>query len=40
MLMPRRIRHRKVQRGRMTGIAKGGTRVTYGDFGIQALEPG
>ena len=40
MLMPRRIRHRKVQRGRMTGIAKGGTRVTYGDYGIQALEPG
>jgi len=40
MLMPRRIRHRKVQRGRMTGLAKGGTRVTYGDFGIQALEPG
>ena len=40
MLMPRRIRHHKVQRGRMTGIAKGGTRVTYGDFGIQALEPG
>ena len=40
MLMPRKVRHRKVQRGRMTGMAKGGTRVAFGDFGIQALEPG
>ena len=40
MLMPRKVRHRKTQRGRMTGIAKGGTRVTFGDYGIQALEPG
>ena len=40
MLMPKRVRHRKVQRGRMSGIAKGGSRVAYGDFGIQALEPG
>ena len=40
MLMPRKVRHRKVQRGRMTGIAKGGTKVVFGDFGIQALEPG
>src|SRR6202521_600746 len=40
MLMPRKVRHRKVQRGRMTGAAKGGTRVAFGDFGIQALEPG
>ena len=40
MLMPKRVRHRKVQRGRMSGIANGGSRVTYGDFGIQALEPG
>ena len=40
MLMPRKIRHRKVQRGRMTGAAKGGTSVAFGDFGIQALEPG
>src|SRR3984893_17092821 len=38
MLMPRKIRHRKVQRGRRTGIAKGGTRVHFGDYGIQALE--
>ena len=39
MLMPRKVRHRKVQRGRMSGMAKGGTRVTFGDYGLQALEP-
>ena len=38
--MPKKVRHRKVQRGRMRGNAKGGTRVTFGDYGIQALEPG
>ena len=40
MLMPKKIRHRKMQRGRMGGVAKGGTRVAFGDYGIQALEPG
>ena len=40
MLMPRKVRHRKVQRGRMTGMAKGGTRLAFGEYGIQALEPG
>ena len=40
MLMPRKVRHRKQQRGRMKGVAKGGTNVSYGDYGIQALEPG
>jgi len=40
MLMPRKIKHRKQQRGRTTGRAKGGTEVTFGDWGIQALEPG
>ena len=40
MLMPRRVKHRKQQRGRMDGYAKGGTSISYGDFGIQALEPG
>ena len=40
MLMPRKVKHRKQHRGRLTGAAKGGTRVTYGDYGIQALEPG
>jgi large subunit ribosomal protein L16 len=39
MLMPRRVAHRKHQRGRMTGVAKGGTELNFGDFGIQALEP-
>ena len=40
MLMPKKVRHRKVQRGRMRGAAKGGTRVTFGELGIQALDPG
>ena len=40
MLMPKKVRHRKVQRGRMSGVAKGGTKVTFGDYGLQALEPG
>ena len=40
MLMPRKVKHRKQQRGRLTGQAKGGTTVQFGDYGIQALEPG
>ncbi len=40
MLLPKRVKHRKQQRGRMKGKAKGGTRITFGDYGIQALEPG
>ena len=40
MLMPKRAKYRKVQRGRMTGAASRGNKVAYGDFGIQALEPG
>jgi large subunit ribosomal protein L16 len=40
MLMPRKVKHRKQHRGRTTGAAKGGTVVTFGDYGIQALEPG
>jgi len=40
MLMPRKVAHRKHHRGRRTGKATGGTEVTFGDFGIQALEPG
>ena len=39
MLMPRKVKHRKQHRGRMGGTAKGGTVVTFGDFGIQAIEP-
>jgi len=40
MLMPKKVRHRKVQRGRMDGVAKGATKVTFGDYGLQSLEPG
>jgi large subunit ribosomal protein L16 len=40
MLMPRKVKHRKQQRGRLKGEAKGGAVVSFGDFGIQALEPG
>jgi large subunit ribosomal protein L16 len=40
MLMPKKVKHRKQHRGRTTGQAKGGTEVTFGDYGIQALEPG
>jgi len=40
VLMPKKVKHRKQQRGRRKGQAKGGTRVHFGDFGIQALEPG
>ena len=40
MLMPRKVKHRKTHRGRLTGKAKGGSTVTFGDYGIQALEPG
>jgi len=40
MLMPKKVKHRKHHRGRMTGNAKGATTVAYGDYGIQALEPG
>jgi large subunit ribosomal protein L16 len=40
MLMPRKVKHRKQQRGRLSGKAKGGTMITFGDYGIQALEPG
>src|SRR3954453_5551018 len=40
MLMPKKVKHRKQQRGRLKGDAKGGTDVMFGDYGIQALEPG
>ncbi|HVE75263.1 MAG TPA: 50S ribosomal protein L16 [Actinomycetota bacterium] len=40
MLMPKKMKHRKQHRGRMRGLAKGGTHVSFGDFGLQALEPG
>ena len=40
MLMPKRVKYRRVHRGRMTGKALRGNKVTYGEYGIQALEPG
>ncbi len=40
MLMPKRVKHRKVQRGNMRGDARGGFEVAFGDYGIKALEPG
>jgi len=40
MLMPRKVKHRKQQRGRMTGVSKGGNALAFGEYGIQALEPG
>lgn len=40
MLMPKRVKYRKQQRGRMKGKATRGNFVAYGDFGIMALEPG
>ena len=40
MLMPKRTKFRRVQRGRMKGAASRGNKVAYGEFGIQAMEPG
>ncbi len=40
MLMPKRIKWRKQMRGRMKGRASRGTEITFGDFGLQAIEPG
>ena len=40
MLLPKRVKHRKQQRGRMGGAAKGGTSVEFGQYGLKALEPG
>jgi large subunit ribosomal protein L16 len=38
MLMPKRTKYRKQHRGRRTGMAKGGTTVTFGDYGLKSLE--
>ncbi|MCE9622220.1 MAG: 50S ribosomal protein L16 [Actinomycetia bacterium] len=40
MLMPRKVAHRKHHRGHTTGLSKGGNELAFGDYGIQALEPG
>ncbi|NNG25891.1 MAG: 50S ribosomal protein L16 [Ignavibacteriaceae bacterium] len=39
MLMPKRVKYRKSQRGRMAGKAKRGSSVSFGDFGLKAMEP-
>ena len=39
MLLPKRVKYRRVHRGRLTGKAYRGNKVTYGEFGLQALEP-
>ncbi|MDO4730530.1 MAG: 50S ribosomal protein L16 [Clostridia bacterium] len=39
MLMPKRVKFRRVHRGRLKGKALRGNKVTYGDFGLQALQP-
>ena len=40
MLMPKKVKFRKQQRGRRAGNAKGGTYIAFGDYALQALEPG
>ena len=40
MLMPKRVKHRKEQRGRMKGMAKGGSKLSFGEYGLQSIEPG
>lgn len=39
MLLPKRVKYRRVHRGRMTGKATRGNTIAYGEFGLQALEP-
>ena len=39
MLLPKRVKYRRVQRGRLTGTATRGNKVNYGDFGLVSLEP-
>ena len=40
MLMPKRVKYRKAQRGRMKGKALRGSTLTFGDYGLKAMEPG
>src|ERR671914_1585894 len=40
MLQPKRVKYRKEHRGRMRGLAKGGTRVEFGEYGLKALDAG
>ena len=38
MLVPKKVKHRKQQKGKMTGLAKGGAFIDFGDFGMQSLD--
>jgi large subunit ribosomal protein L16 len=40
MLLPKKVKHRKVQRGRRRGLSKGQTQVQFGDYGLKSLEAG
>ena len=40
MLMPKRVKHRKVQRGRRSGNAKGGYSIDFGEYGLKAMQDG
>ncbi len=40
MLMPKRVKYRKAQRGRMKGTAQRGATLAFGEYGLKALEPG
>ena len=40
MLSPKKVKYRKKQKGKMRGVSKGGVDVSFGDYGLQALEPG
>ncbi len=39
MLQPKRVKHRKVHRGRMKGMANAGNAINFGEYGLQAMEP-
>jgi large subunit ribosomal protein L16 len=39
MLIPKRVKHRRVMRGRMSGMAKGGSTIAFGEFGLMTEEP-
>ncbi|HZI18247.1 MAG TPA: 50S ribosomal protein L16 [Pyrinomonadaceae bacterium] len=40
MLMPKKVKHRKQMKGRMTGVATRGAEISFGQFGLKTLEPG
>lgn len=39
MLSPKRVKHRKIHKGKMRGLARRGNKVSFGEYGLQALEP-